>query len=245
MVGAQTPQAARLEALRSSIEEAHAWGRPITDDAGALAASGTPVLTVPGDPTNRKLTDPSDVDAVRAILARRAAPLGGTALSTPGGAQVRVGIGFDAHRLVAGREMRMAGVTFPDEAAGPEGHSDGDAALHALMDALLGATSLGDLGVLFPPDDPEWAGVDSADMVGRVVARLAAAGWQPSSADLAIAIARPSIAERRQEMVARVANLLGIASALVSITGTTTDGLGIVGEGGMAAWATATVERPG
>ena len=243
IAGAQTPQAARLEALRSSIEEAHAWGRPITDDAGALAASGTPVLTVPGDPANRKLTDPTDVDVVRALLGRRAAPLG-TTRPLPGSASThRAGIGFDAHRLVAGREMRIAGVAFPDEPAGPEGHSDGDAALHALVDALLGAASLGDLGVLFPPGDPAWAGVESADLVARAVARLAADGWRPSGADLAVAVARPSIAERRGEMVGRVAALLGIEPAFVSVKGTTTDGLGIVGQGGIAAWATATVER--
>ena len=244
IAAAQTPQAARLEALRSSIEEAHAWGRPITDDAGALAASGTPVLTVPGDPANRKLTDPADVDATRALLARRAAPLDPGGRRIGGGeAQRRAGIGFDAHRLVPGVEMRIAGVAFPDEAVGPEGHSDGDAALHALADALLGAASLGDVGLLFPPDDPTWVGVDSADLVRRAVSRLADVGWRPSSADLAIAVARPSIAERRREMIARVADLLGLEAELVSVKGTTTDGLGIAGEGGIAAWASATVVR--
>ncbi len=244
IVAAQTPQAARVEALRSSIEEAHAWRRPITDDAGALAASGTPVLTVPGDPANRKLTEPADVDAVRALLARRASPLEVEADGVDGGgSRRRAGIGFDAHRLVPGVEMRIAGVAFPDEVVGPEGHSDGDAALHALADALLGAACLGDVGVLFPPNDPSWAGVDSADLVRRAVSRLAEDGWRPSSADLAIAVARPSIAGRRGEIAARVAELLGVRADLVSIKGTTTDGLGIAGEGGIAAWASATVER--
>ena len=243
IAAAQTPQAARLEALRSSIEEAHAWGRPITDDAGALAASGTPVLTVPGDPANRKLTHPTDVDAVRALLARRAAPLEPGVRSPAGaGVQRRSGIGFDAHRLVPGVEMRIAGVAFPEEPVGPEGHSDGDAALHALVDALLGAASLGDVGVLFPPGDATWAGVDSADLVRHAVSRLADDGWRPSGADLAIAVARPSIAERREEMTARVADLLGITPDSVSVKGTTTDGLGITGEGGIAAWASATVD---
>lgn len=243
VVAAQTPQAARLGDLRASIEEAHAWGRPITDDAGALAAAGVPVHVVPGDPTNRKLTEPSDLVAMRALLAERASPIQPRDL--PVGA--RVGIGFDAHRLVEGRPMRIAGVDFPEEPTGPDGHSDGDAALHALIDALLGAARLGDIGTLFPADaegDP-WAGADSADLAGTAVARLAAAGWKATSADLAVAVTRPALAPRRDELTARVASLLGIPSDRVSVKGTTTDGLGISGAGGIAAWAVVSVERAG
>ena len=242
VVAAQTPQAARLGALRAAIEEAHAWGRPITDDAGALAAAGTPVHVVAGDPTNAKLTEPSDLVAMRAILAARANPVGG-AVVLPAG--VRCGIGFDAHRLMAGRRMRIAGVDFPAEPMGPEGHSDGDAALHALIDALLGAAHLGDVGALFPADGEAWAGADSTDLVRAAVARLAEHGWRPASADLAVAIGRPAIAPRRDEIAERVAGLLGLAPGAVSIKGTTTDGLGITGNGGVAAWAIAGVERAG
>lgn len=243
VAAAQTPQAARLGALRAAIEESHAWGRPITDDAGALAAAGTPVHVVPGDPENRKLTEPSDLVALRAVLAGRAMPisgLGGSAALPPG---VRCGVGFDAHRLVAGRPMRIGGVAFPDEPLGPDGHSDGDAALHALIDALLGAASLGDVGALFPPGADLWAGADSADLVARAVAALAEAGWRPTGADVAVAVARPAIAPRRDEIRERVAELLGIDAGMVSIKGTTTDGLGISGGGGIAAWAVAGVER--
>ncbi len=238
VAAAQTPQAARLGALRASIEEAHAWGRPITDDAGALAAAGVPVHTVPGDPTNRKLTGPSDLVAMRAVLAARAVPI-----EVPTTAGARTGIGFDAHRLVPGRPMRIAGVTFPDELRGPEGHSDGDATLHALIDALLGAAGLGDVGTLFPAGEDAWAGAESGELVRRAVAVLAEGGWRPSGADLAVAIARPAIAERRDELAASVADLLGVAAEAVSIKGTTTDGLGIAGEDGIAAWAVAVVER--
>lgn len=245
VVAAQTPQAARLGALRAAIEEAHAWGRPITDDAGALAAAGTPVHVVPGDPTNRKLTEPSDLAAVRAFLAARASPAAepGSAAVLPAG--VRCGIGFDAHRLVEGRPMRIAGVEFAGEPMGPEGHSDGDAALHALIDALLGAAQLGDVGTLFPAGAEAWAGADSADLVRAAVGRLAEHGWLPTSADLAVAIGRPAIAPRRVEIAERIAGLLGLAPEAVSIKGTTTDGLGITGEGGVAAWAIAGVERAG
>lgn len=241
VVAAQTPQAARLGDLRAAIEEAHAWGRPITDDAGALAAAGVPVHVVAGDPENRKLTEPSDLVSMRALLATRASPIAQP--EAPLGA--RSGIGFDAHRLVAGRPMRIAGIPFPDEPMGPEGHSDGDAALHALIDALLGAAQLGDVGTLFPSDADAWSGADSAGLVESAVARLAQHGWRPTGADLAVAAARPAIAPRRDEMAARVAGLLGLAPAAVSIKGTTTDGLGIIGAGGIAAWAVATLERIG
>jgi 2-C-methyl-D-erythritol 4-phosphate cytidylyltransferase/2-C-methyl-D-erythritol 2,4-cyclodiphosphate synthase len=236
VVAAQTPQAARLGALRAAIEEAHAWGRPITDDAGALAAAGVPVHVVPGDPANRKLTDPADLAPLRAQLAAAATGV------APGASGARWGIGFDAHRLVVGRPMRLAGVAFPDEKRGPEGHSDGDAALHALIDALLGAAALGDVGSLFPSDDAAWKGADSADLVTRAVARLNEAGWRPASVDLVIAVGQPKIADSRDELVARVAKLLGVMAEAVSVKGTTSDGLGFTGSEGVAAWAVASVE---
>ncbi len=240
---AQTPQAARLGALRAAIEEAHAWGRPITDDAGALAAAGVPVHVVPGDPANLKLTEPADLVALRGVLADRAT--GGLSASPELPAGARVGIGFDAHRLVAGRPMRIAGVAFPDEPRGPEGHSDGDAALHALVDALLGAAALGDVGALFPSSDAAWEGVDSAVLVKGAVDRLREHGWRAASVDLAVAVASPAVAPRRDEIVARLAVLLGIEAPSVSVKGTTSDGLGFAGSDGLAAWAAATVVRDG
>jgi 2-C-methyl-D-erythritol 4-phosphate cytidylyltransferase/2-C-methyl-D-erythritol 2,4-cyclodiphosphate synthase len=243
VAAAQTPQAARLGALRAAIEESHAWGRPITDDAGALAAAGTPVHVVPGDPENRKLTEPSDLVSMRAVLAARATPIAAPDPAPGGSPDVRYGIGFDAHRLVAGRPMRIGGVAFPDEPLGPEGHSDGDAALHALIDALLGAAQLGDVGGLFPPGADAWAGADSADLVTRATAALADHGWRPTGADLAVAVERPAIASRRDEIRDRIAALLRIDAGAVSIKGTTSDGLGISGGGGIAAWAVAGVER--
>jgi 2-C-methyl-D-erythritol 4-phosphate cytidylyltransferase/2-C-methyl-D-erythritol 2,4-cyclodiphosphate synthase len=242
VAAAQTPQGARLGALRAAIEEAHAWNRPITDDAGALAAAGTPVHVVPGDPANRKITEPGDLVAIRATLAARAMPI---APPPDHGAGMRFGIGFDAHRLVEGRPMRIGAIPFPDEPRGPEGHSDGDAALHALIDALLGAANLGDVGALFPSDDDAWAGADSAHLVRRAVERLAQHGWRPTGADLAVAAASPTIAPRRDEIAGRIAELLGVDAGRVSIKGTTTDGLGIAGGGGIAAWAVAGVERAG
>jgi len=243
VAAAQTPQAARLGALRAAIEEAHAWGRPITDDAGALAAAGVPVHVVPGEPENRKLTAPSDLVAMRALLAARSTAVGEPGVAADARTGARVAVGFDAHRLADGRPMRLAGVDFPDERRGPEGHSDGDAALHALVDALLGAAQLGDVGTLFPAGDAQWSGADSADLVARAVERVRAAGWRPTSVDLAVATARPAIAPAREAIVTRVAELVDVAPDAVSVKGTTTDGLGFAGDEGVAAWAVVAVER--
>ena len=138
--------------------------------------------------------------------------------------------------------MRIAGVTFASEPRGPEGHSDGDAALHAIVDALLGAAAAGDIGSRFPPDDPQWAGTDSATFVQRSVEVIAEAGWRPASVDLSIATASPAIAPRREEIVGRIAELAGLPRTSVSVKGTTSDGLGFAGADGLAAWAVAVVE---
>ncbi len=239
VAAAQTPQAATLGALRAAIEEAHAWGRPITDDAGALAAAGVPVLTVDGDPLNRKLTEPSDITPMRAVLADRVAALG-TADVANGG---RFGVGFDAHRLVDGRPMHLGGLTWDDEPRGPLGHSDGDAVLHAIIDALLGASGLGDVGALFPDSSDAWAGADSGELTRNAVARLEEAGWRPVGVDVTVAVAHPAIAPRRDELTERIAGLLRVDHGAVSIKGTTSDGLGFAGDEGVAAWAVASVER--
>lgn len=141
--------------------------------------------------------------------------------------------------------MRLGGLTWDDEPRGPVGHSDGDAAIHALIDALLGAARLGDVGTLFPAGETAWEGADSADLLVKAVTRLAEHGWRPSSVDLVVAAVRPAIASRRDELAARIAGLLGLQPAAVSVKGTTSDGLGFAGDEGIAAWAVASVEPTG
>jgi len=151
-----------------------------------------------------------------------------------------VGIGFDAHRLEEGRQLHLGGLTFPGE-TGLAGHSDGDAALHAVIDAMLGAARLGDVGSLFPSDDEQWRDADSAGLLEAAVARLREAGWQPIGVDLVIVARRPAIEPRRTELVKRLAALTGLEPAAVSVKGTTSDGLGFAGAEGIAAFAVATV----
>lgn len=246
LAGAQTPQAATLETLRDAILAAVARDERPTDEAAALHSHGVTVVTVPGDQANRKLTDPGDEEVVRAMLRDRlVAPLA-DAMATLADATLTpasggIGIGFDAHRLVEGRPLRLGGVDWPDEPRGLEGHSDGDAALHAVIDALLGAARAGDIGVMFPASD-ENRGIDSTEMVRDAVARAHDAGWRPTRADIVIVAARPAIAPRRAEMQERIALLLGIPPEDVGVRGTTSDGLGFAGREGIAAWATVVVE---
>jgi 2-C-methyl-D-erythritol 4-phosphate cytidylyltransferase/2-C-methyl-D-erythritol 2,4-cyclodiphosphate synthase len=237
VMAAQTPQGATLRQLRAALEETHAWGRPATDEAAAMRAGGIGVRAVDGELTNRKLTEPGDEAMLRAVLAGWSHQLTAPAVAEG----VRAGIGFDAHRLEAGRPMRLAGLDWPGEVAGLAGHSDGDAALHAVIDALLGAAGLGDVGTLFAPDDQRWAGADSAELLRLTIERLAAAGWRPMSLDLVVAARRPPIAPRRDEVAARVALLCGLEPEAVSVKGTTSDGLGFSGAEGVAAFAVASV----
>ena len=236
VLAAQTPQGATLEQLRAAMEETHAWGRPVTDEAAAMTSGGIVVRSVDGEPANRKLTDPGDDAALRAILAGWSNQLAPPVM-TDG---MRAGVGFDAHRLEAGRPLRLAGLAFPGE-MGMAGHSDGDAALHAVIDALLGAGGVGDVGTLFPSDDDRFRDADSGELLRLAVARLQEAGWQPASLDLAIVARRPAIAPRRDEIVKRLAELTGMDPTAISVKGTTSDGLGFAGAEGIAAFAVATV----
>ena len=155
---------------------------------------------------------------------------------------VRVGTGFDIHRLVPGRRLVLCGVEF-EFPFGLFGHSDADAPTHALMDALLGAAALGDIGHLFPDTDPEWEGADSIRLLEAVVALLRRKGWRVANADLTILAEAPKIAPRVQEMRERLAAPLGVPVDAVSVKATTMEKLGPIGaREGIAAQAVALLE---
>jgi 2-C-methyl-D-erythritol 4-phosphate cytidylyltransferase/2-C-methyl-D-erythritol 2,4-cyclodiphosphate synthase len=236
---AQTPQAASLGILLAALDAARVRGGEPTDEAAALTAIGVPVRAVPGDPTNRKLTEEGDLAVLRGVLRERATGAGDGPLPVP--SDGRSGVGFDAHRLQAGIPLKLGGLAFADEPQGLAGHSDGDVALHAVIDALLGAASLGDIGTLFPDGDSRWDGADSGELLRHTVERLRTAGLRPVSLDLTIVGARPAIAPRRAELEHRIAELLGVSDDSVSVKGTTSDGLGFTGGEGIAAYAVASV----
>lgn len=155
--------------------------------------------------------------------------------------KLTTGIGFDAHKFGATKPMYLAGLTWPDE-VGIEGHSDGDVAAHAICDALLSAAHLGDLGSVFGTSDPKWAGASGTTLLSEVFARLTSAGFEIQNVSVQIIGNRPKIATRRGEAEEVLSSAIGGAS--VSLSATTTDGLGFTGNGeGIAAIATALVGK--
>lgn len=219
----QTPQTFALKDILSAYET-HI-GEDVTDDAALFSASGFSVHLVPGSEDNIKLTLPEDVSRARAIAAVRE------------GASFRVGIGEDYHRLVPERKLILGGVGIPFE-KGLLGHSDADVLAHAVMDALLGAAALGDIGVHFPDSDPAYLGADSMSLMRRVAAMLEGAGYRVVNVDATILAQRPKLMPHAKRMRENIAAALGIRTSAVGIKATTTEGLGEIGEGlGMAARA--------
>ena len=144
--------------------------------------------------------------------------------------KTRVGLGFDVHKLVPGRRCVLGGVRF-DHPSGPEGHSDGDAVLHALTDALLGAAGLDDLGTLFSDRDPQWKGADSAKLLGAALEKVREKGWRVVNADIVVATEGPRIAPHRAAMRARIAALIGVEADAINVKGKTLEGMGALAHG--------------
>ncbi len=217
----QTPQAFRYADILAAH---HGWaGDPAAgDDAQVLIAAGGQVTLVEGDERLRKLTVAEDF-----------------ASPAP---SVRVGMGYDVHRLAAGEELWLGGLLIPHD-KGLAGHSDADVALHALVDAILGALGEGDIGTHFPPSEPRWKGAASARFVEHAASLAQAAGYAIAHADVTLICEAPKIGPHREAMRARIAELLGVAPGAVSVKATTTEGLGFTGRGeGIAAQAVATLQ---
>ena len=214
---AQTPQGARRELLLAAAD-AYAHGlEDIPDEADLLARDGVPVAIVPGDADNIKVTLPEDL-----LLARRLAGEGGAP---------RVTLGTDSHPFGPGDGLRLGGLLI-EGAPRLQGHSDGDAALHALCDALLAASGGGDLGRLFPSGEQHTRGVDSRELVAQVMRRFGTSGLRLTGVDLTILGARPRLGGRRlDEMAAIIAGLVGLDPARVSVKAATANLSGDEGAG--------------
>jgi len=156
---------------------------------------------------------------------------------------LRVGMGFDAHRFAPDRPLVLGGLRLR-ERDGLLGHSDADVLVHAVMDALLGAAGLDDIGALFPDTDPDLAGADSLELLASVAGRLEEQGWALVDVDAVVVCEEPRIAPHRAAMRRRLAGALGVSEERVSLRGTTTEGMGFTGRGeGIAAQAVALIER--
>ncbi len=158
---------------------------------------------------------------------------------------MRAGIGYDIHRFEAGRKLVLGGVELTGE-MGLGGHSDADVLLHAIIDALLGAAGLGDIGQLFPDNDPQWEGASSVDLLARAVVAVRAAGFEVESVDSTVMVERPRLAPHVPAMRERIAGAIGCDPRRVSVKATTSEGLGAIGRGeGIAAMAVALVRERG
>jgi 2-C-methyl-D-erythritol 4-phosphate cytidylyltransferase/2-C-methyl-D-erythritol 2,4-cyclodiphosphate synthase len=228
LVSAQTPQAFRFGALLAAHRAALAAGEiGFTDDSALMEWAGHPVATFPGETANLKLTYPED-------FARTTAP----SLVT------RVGTGYDVHAFTDGDHVWLGGVRIAHE-RGVLAHSDGDVALHALTDALLGALADGDIGTHFPPSDPQWKGAASDRFLGFAANRVRERGGRIDFLDLTIVCEAPKVGPHREAIRQVIADAAGVRVGQVAIKATTSERMGFTGrKEGLAALATATIRLP-
>jgi 2-C-methyl-D-erythritol 4-phosphate cytidylyltransferase / 2-C-methyl-D-erythritol 2,4-cyclodiphosphate synthase len=220
LVAAQTPQAARLDWLRAAME----IPAELTDEMAYLQAAGFDVVAVQGDPVNKKITNPGDL--VNEM-------------------EIRTGFGYDVHRFSddPDRPLWLGGVEF-DDRPGLEGHSDADALLHAIVDALLGAAALGDIGVHYPPSDPQWKNCASIRFVKETAVLLGKEGWSIVNVDATVVAERPRLMPRAAEIRQVISDALGVSVDRVSVKATTNEKLGAIGNSeGIAGYAVATIRR--
>jgi 2-C-methyl-D-erythritol 4-phosphate cytidylyltransferase/2-C-methyl-D-erythritol 2,4-cyclodiphosphate synthase len=227
---AQTPQGFRYDSILKAHRDHAAVS--VTDDMALAEAAGLKIVSVQGEETNMKITTPEDFDHAERLIAG-------------GMAEFRTGMGFDAHRFAPGDHVWLCGVKIAHDHA-LEGHSDADAGLHALTDAILGAIGEGDIGQHFPPTDEKWRGAPSSRFLDHAVELVKAKGGAVVHCDVTLICERPKVSPHRDAMRARVAEILKLDVSRVSIKATTTEGMGFTGrKEGLAAQAVATVRVPG
>ncbi len=229
---AQTPQAFRRDWLEEAHRAAEREGFEGTDDASLLERCGFPVALAPGSPANLKITVPADLEGVRVRTGRDRVTL-------------RIGVGYDLHRMQESRPLILGGVEIAHP-RGLVGHSDGDVLSHAVANALLGAVALGDLGTHFPPEDPRWKDARSLILLRDVTTLLRDKGYRPINVDTMVVAERPRIAPHAARIQASLAKALGISPEGVSVKATTGEGIGEIGHGeAIAAHAVCLVESMG
>ena len=227
----QTPQGFEKPLLVKAYELLDQdGGAVVTDDASLVEALGHPVCIVDGEEKNIKITTPADVKKAEIMMGEIRTDM-----------MPRVGMGYDVHAFAEGRKLILGGVDIPHE-RGLAGHSDADVLVHAVMDALLGACAMGDIGRHFPDSDPAYKGIDSLKLLAHVGALLAENGWQIINIDATVIAQRPKIAPHVDKMRENIAEVLKISASQINIKGTTTERLGFAGrEEGIAAQSIASI----
>lgn len=235
----QTPQGFDAHLLRQAYEKAEQEEFIGTDDASLVERLGVKVKVVCGCYDNLKITTPEDLTIAEALLEERRGILENKGCDTKD--MIRIGMGYDVHKLVENRKLILGGVEIPYE-LGLDGHSDADVLLHAIKDALLGAAALGDIGRHFPDTDIKYKGASSLLLLKRVGEIIAEHGYLVHNLDATIVAQRPKVAKYIPEMNCNIAAVLGIKIGQVNVKATTTEGLGFAGKGeGIAAYAVASI----
>jgi 2-C-methyl-D-erythritol 4-phosphate cytidylyltransferase/2-C-methyl-D-erythritol 2,4-cyclodiphosphate synthase len=242
---AQTPQAFRYELLLHANEEARARGlltAMATDDSLLLEQLGLPVAVVEGSAHNIKITTPDDLAqavGIMELMEPSSPAIGLTATQSA----IRAGLGYDIHRLVEDRKLILGGIEIPHD-RGLLGHSDGDSLIHAIVDALLGAAGLGDIGTHFPDRDPRWENADSSEFLRLAGRHLNQHGYKIINIDATILAERPKMFPHIPAMRVRLAEVMAIDLAQINIKAKTNEGLDAIGRGeAIAAQAIALIER--
>jgi 2-C-methyl-D-erythritol 4-phosphate cytidylyltransferase / 2-C-methyl-D-erythritol 2,4-cyclodiphosphate synthase len=229
LMRAQTPQGFRFETILKAHRDHKTMA--LTDDMALAELAGIDIVVVPGEETNLKVTSAKDISMAEHLLAAR---LGET----------RTGFGYDVHRFAEGDHIWLCGLKIPHDRA-LEGHSDADAGLHALTDAILGTIGAGDIGMHFPPTDERWRGAPSWKFLDHAASLVRDKGGAIIHCDVTIICERPKVGPHREAMRARIAEILKLDLSRVSVKATTTEGLGFTGRReGLAAEAVATVRLP-
>ena len=226
MTAVQTPQGFHLKELLKAHELAEKDKKEYTDDTEIWGKYSGQVKVVQGDSCNKKITYAGDYN------------FGNQTMNS-----IKIGLGYDLHRLVEGRKLIIGGVEFPFE-KGEDGHSDGDALLHAITDALLGASALGDIGSFFPPEDKKWKDADSIELLKTIWQKVQENGWQLVNLDCVVKLEKPKFLPQRQKVIQNIANALNVDTEKVFVKAKTGEKLDSVGSGNaIEAWATCLLSK--
>lgn len=225
MTAVQTPQGFKLKELLKAHKAAENDGKEYTDDTEIWGKYCGDVKVVQGDSCNKKITYTGDYTFGKQNM------------------NIKIGLGYDLHRLVEGRKLIIGGIEFPFE-KGEDGHSDGDALLHAITDALLGASGLGDIGSFFPPEDKKWKDADSVELLKTIWKKVRENGWNLINLDCVVKLEKPKFLPERQNVIQNIANALGVEPEKIFVKAKTGEKLDSVGAGNaIEAWATCLLSR--